>query len=79
MTHQEIEESFEDAFAVRLLPDSPRFGVQTRFFNLGMTAGGIGIFSVYRTNGRQIRVLQARPFEPEERFFYQRKMEQNLS
>ncbi|MGA2868570.1 MAG: hypothetical protein ABSF34_05350 [Verrucomicrobiota bacterium] len=79
LTHQEIEESFEDAFAVRLLPDSPRFGVQTRFFNLGMTAGGIGIFSVYRTNGRQIRVLQARPFEPEERFFYQRKMEQNLS
>lgn len=79
MTHQEIEESFEDAFAVKLLPDSPRFGVQTRFFNLGMTAGGIGIISVYRTNGRQVRVLQARPFEPEERFFYQRKMEQTLS
>jgi hypothetical protein len=79
LTHQEIEESFEDAFAVRLLPDSPRFGVQTRFFNLGMTAGGIGIFSVYRTNGKQVRVLRARPFEPEERFFYQRKMEQNLS
>ena len=44
-----------------------------------MTAGGQGIFSVYRTNGRQVRVLQARPFEPEERFFYQRKMEQTLS
>ena len=79
LTHQEIEESFEDAFAVRLLPDSPRFGVQTRFFNLGLTAGGIGIFSVYRTNGRQVRVLLARPFEPEERFFYQRKMDQTLS
>ncbi len=79
LTPQEVEESFEDAFAVRLLPDSPRFGVQARFFNLGMTAGGIGIFSVYRTNGRQVRVLQARPFEPEERFFYQRKMEQTLS
>ena len=79
LTPQEVEESFEDAFAVRLLPDSPRFGVQARFFNLGMTAGGIGIFSVYRTNGKQVRVLQARPFEPEERFFYQRKMEQTLS
>jgi uncharacterized protein len=79
LTHQEIEESFEDAFAVRLLPDSPRFGVQARFFNLGMTAGGIGIFSVYRTNGKQVRVLQARPFEPEERFFYQRKVDQTLS
>jgi hypothetical protein len=79
LTQREIEESFEDAFAVRLLPDSPRFGVQTRFFNLGMSAAGIGVFSVYRTNGRSIRVLHARVFEPEERFFYQRKMNQTLS
>jgi hypothetical protein len=79
LNQREVEESFEDAFAVRLMPDSPRFGVQTRFFNLGMSAGGIGIMSVYRTNGRQVRVLMARPFEPEERFFYQRKMGQTLS
>jgi hypothetical protein len=79
LTQREIEESFEDAFAVRLMPDSPRFGVQARFFNLGMTAGGIGVISVYRTNGRVVRVLLARPFEPEERFFYQRKMGQTLS
>ena len=76
---QEIEESFEDPFAVRLLPDSPRFSVQARFFNLGTSAGGTGIFSVYRTNGKQIRVLFARPFEPEERFFYQRKVDQMLA
>ncbi len=79
LTQREIEESFEDAFAVRLLPDSPRFGVQARFFNLGMSAGSIGVFSVYRTNGRLIRVLFARVFEPEERFFYQRKMDQTLT
>ena len=79
LTQREIEESFEDPFAVRLLPDSSRFGVQARFFNLGMSAGGVGIFSVYRTNGRMVRVLLARAFEPEERFFYQRKMDQNLS
>jgi len=79
LTQREIEESFEDPFAIRLLPDSPRFGVQARFFNLGMSAGGIGIFSVYRTNGRLVRVLRARVFEPEERFFYQRKMDQTLS
>ena len=78
LTQREIEESFEDPFAVRLLPDSARFGVQARFFNLGMSAGGVGIFSVYRTNGRLVRVLQARAFEPEERFFYQRKMDQTL-
>jgi hypothetical protein len=79
LTQREIEESFEDAFAVRLLPDSPRFSVQARFFNLGLSAGGIGIFSVYRTNGRLIRVLFARVFEPEERFFYQRKMDHTLT
>jgi hypothetical protein len=52
--------------------------VQARYFNLGMSAGGIGVYSVYRTNGRQIRVMLARPFEPEERFFYQRKLDQTL-
>ena len=79
LTLRDIEESFEDPFAVRLLPDTPRFSVQARFFNLGMSASGIGVFSVYRTNGKQIRVIHARPFEPEERFFYQRKLDQSLS
>jgi len=79
LTQQEIEESFEDPFAVRLLPDTPRFSVQARFFNLGMSAGGTGIFSVYRTNGKQVRVIHTRQMEPEERFFYQRKLDQNLA
>jgi len=79
LTQREIEESFEDPFAVRLLPDTPRFSLQARFFNLGVSAGGTGVFSVYRTNGKQIRVIFARPFQPEERFFYQRKLDQNLA
>ena len=79
LTERQIEESFEDPFAVRLMPDTPRFGVQARFFNLGMSAGGVGVYSVYRANGKQVRVLLARPFEAEERFFYQRKMNQTLS
>jgi uncharacterized protein len=78
LTKQEIEESFEDPFAVRLLPDTPRFSVQARFFNLGMSAGGQGIFTVYRTNGKLIRVIHARGMEPEERYFYQRKLDQTL-
>jgi uncharacterized DUF497 family protein len=79
LTQQEIEESFEDSFAVRLMPDSPRFAVQARFFNLGMSAGGSGVFTVYRTNGKQVRVIHSRSMEPEERFFYQRKLNQTLS
>lgn len=79
LTQREIEESFEDPFALRVLPDSPRFSVKARFFNLGMSAGSVGVFSVYRTNGKQIRVIYARLFEPEERFFYQRKVDQTLT
>ena len=79
LTEREVEESFEDPFALRVLPDSSRFSVQARFFNLGVSAGGAGIFSVYRTNGKVARVLYARPFEPEERFFYQRKVDQALA
>lgn len=79
LTPRDIEESFEDPFAIRLLPDSPRFTAQARFFNLGRSASGIGIFSVYRTNGKQIRIIFARVFEAEEQFFYQRKLNQTLA
>lgn len=78
LSELDVEESFEDPFAIRLLPDSPRFSVQARYFNLGKSAGGLGIFSVYRTNGRQIRVISARLFTEEEQFFYQRKIKQSL-
>jgi uncharacterized DUF497 family protein len=78
VTIKEIEESFEDPFAVRLLPDSSRFAAQARYFNLGLSAAGQGIVSIYRTNGKSIRVIYARSFETEERFFYQRRMDQAL-
>jgi hypothetical protein len=76
LTQRDIEESFEDPFAVRLLPDTPRFAVQARYFNLGMSVRGVGVFSVYRTNGKLIRVVFARPFGAEEKFFYERKVNQ---
>lgn len=78
LTVQDIEESFEDPFAVRLLPDSSRFGVQARYFNLGKSDSGQGVFSVYRTNGRIFRVICARVFSDQEEFFYQRKLRQAL-
>jgi uncharacterized protein len=74
---RDIEESFEDPFAVRLLPDSSRFSAQARYFNLGRSASGTGLFSVYRTNGKLIRVICCRPFSTDEDFFYQRKFNQN--
>ena len=78
VTIKEIEESFEDPFAVKLLPDSSRFAAQSRNFNLGVSAAGQGVFSIYRTNGKSIRVIFARPFESEEKYFYQRKVNQTM-
>lgn len=79
LNQREIEESFEDPFAVKLLPDTPRFSAQSRYFNLGISSSGQGIFSVYRTNGKLMRVIFARPFTAEERFFYQKKSNALLS
>ena len=73
---RDIEESFEDSFAVKLLPDSVRFSAQARYFNVGVSAAGVGIFSVYRTNGKSVRVIHARTLEAEEKYFYQRKVNQ---
>lgn len=78
VTQSEVEETFEDPFAIKLLPDSSRFNAQARFFNLGKTVAGKGFFIVYRTNGRMIRVILARPFTAEEAFFYERKVSQAL-
>ena len=78
ITPKEIEESFEDPFAAKLMPTSSRFSVQARYINLGVTSSGTGVASVYRTNGKTYRVIHARAFEPEEKFFYQRKVDQTL-
>ncbi|MSR66738.1 MAG: hypothetical protein EXS24_05125 [Pedosphaera sp.] len=75
----EIEESFEDPFSVKLMPDSVRFSEQARYFNIGKTVKGLGVFSVYRTNGRQVKVILARLLEPEENFFYERHQSKLLN
>lgn len=73
-TPKEIEESFEDPFSIRLMPDSVRFASQARYINLGRTLAGKGIFSVYRSDGKRYRVLAARPMTEEENYFYERRL-----
>jgi len=72
MPPKEIEESFEDPFSLRILPD-----VQTetsaRYFNLGKSMSGRGVFSLFWTDGKRYRVLFARGMTPEEEQFYERK------
>ncbi len=73
VTPREIEESFEDPFNLRLLPDLPHQPGAARYFCLGRTAAGRGVFSVFWTDGRRARVILARPMTPEETAFYDRR------
>ena len=75
---REIEESFEDPFCLRLAPDAKSFTAQARYFCLGKTLGGKSVFSIYRSNGNQSRVILARPLSDEEDHFYERKKQENL-
>ena len=69
----EIEESFEDPFSIRLLPETEENHGNARYFNLGKSVGERYLFSVFWTDGKQYRVVLARDMAPEEVSFYQRK------
>ena len=73
-TIREIEETFEDPHGIRLFPDSARFAEESRAFCLGKTLTGRGIFCVYRSDGKQFRVIGARQMTEEEEYFYSRKL-----
>lgn len=74
VTPKEIEESFEDPFSLRLLPDVEIAGPgHARFFNLGRSIGGRGIFTLFWTDGKRIRSILSREMTQEESLFYDRK------
>jgi uncharacterized DUF497 family protein len=70
---KEIEESFEDPFSLRLLPDGTGSAETARYFNLGKSMSDRGIFAVFWTDGKTYRVILARDMTPEEVTFYERK------
>ncbi len=78
LSQEQIAESFEDPFSLRLLPDSNRFAVQNRFFSLGCSNAGQTIFAVYTSTGKIVRVIAARLMTEEESYFYERKSKENL-
>ena len=73
ITPKEIEESFEDPFSIRLMPESGEDASLARYFNLGKSVGDRGVFSVFWTDGKRYRVIFARDMSPEEIAFYNRK------
>jgi hypothetical protein len=70
---REIEESYEDPFSLRLLPESDLTGADSRFFCLGKTVTNFPVFSVFWTDGKKYRVIFAREMTPDELSFYERR------
>jgi uncharacterized DUF497 family protein len=70
---REIEESYEDPFSLRLLPESDATGGESRFFCLGKTVGNLPVFSVFWTDGKKYRVIFARQMTSDELSFYERR------
>ncbi len=73
---KEIEESFEDPFSLRLLPEMELSEAHARYFNLGRSVDGRSIFSLFWTDGKRIRVILARLMASEEASFYDRKKQE---
>jgi len=69
---KEIEESFEDPFSLRILPDI-QTETSARYFNLGKSMSGRCLFSLFWTDGKRYRVIFAREMTSEEEQFYERK------
>ena len=70
---REIEESFEDPFALKLLPDTYGDEEGSRYFLLGKSINGLVILSLFWTDGKKFRVISARAATENEASFYERK------
>ena len=70
---KEIEESFEDPFSIRLMPENAEASEKARYFNLGKSVAERGVFSLFWTDGKRYRVIFAREMAPEELAFFNRK------
>lgn len=73
ITEREIEESFEDPFSIRLLPEFDDDRGKARFFCLGKTLNNRALFCVFWTDGKMYRVICAREMSEAELNFYDRK------
>lgn len=71
-TPRQLEEAFEDPFAIRFLPDSERADGESRYYMLGRTVRDRHMFIAFWTDGKSLRVLAARDMTKSELRFYQR-------
>jgi uncharacterized protein len=77
LTPKEIEESFEDPFSLRLMPDVEIAGEgHARYFNLGKSVDGRGVFTIFWSDGKNIRCILSREMTAEELSFFERKAQE---
>ena len=70
---REVEEVFEDPFALRFLPDSDRKDGESRYYALGRSVGGVYLFICFTTDGKKARLIALREMSEEEQRFYERR------
>ena len=75
---KDIEESFEDPFSIKLLPDGQEGSAEARYYNLGKSLQGKSVFSVFWTDGKRYRVIFARLMTSGEHEFFERKKAEEL-
>lgn len=75
---KDIEETFEDPFSLKFLPDAHADTTKARYYNLGKSLTGHGIFSVFWTDGKRYRIIFARLMTQIESDFYERKKMEDL-
>lgn len=73
VTPKEVEETFEDPFSIRLLPDGINDQDEARYFNLGKSVSNRPLFTLFWTDGKRYRAILSRDMTPEELAFYDRK------
>ena len=75
---KDIEETFEDPFSLKLLPDAHADPSKARYYNLGKSLQGHPVFSVFWTDGKRYRIVFARHMTQVENDFYERKKVEDL-
>ncbi len=75
---KDIEESFEDPFSIKFLPDDVGEAANARYYNLGKSLSNRAVFSVFWTDGKRYRVIYARDMTAGELDFFDRKKAEEL-
>ena len=69
---KEIEETLEDPFALKFIPDSLEGANEPRYFLIGQTVEQRKLFICFNTDGKKAKIIAARDVSKEEAMFYDR-------